>query len=396
MRIIVVGGGILGVATARLLHSEASDSEVVVIEKEPVLALHQTGSNSGVVHAGIYYTPGSLKARLCRRGVGLLRDYCTQKGLPYEECGKVVVALGEGELEPLDRLEERATANGVPGLRRLDETALREIEPHAGGTAALHSPTTAITDFRQVTEAMAAEVRAAGGVIRTSTSATRIRRRGDGVVVELEGGETVHGDRAVVCAGLHADVLARASGESATPRIIPFRGEYWQLQEERRDLVRGLIYPVPDPSMPFLGVHLTRKIDGSVLIGPNAVLAFAREGYRATSFSGRELGETLAWGGTWRMMRQNWRAGYDELARSASKRRFIGEARRYVPDLRAADAIRAGAGVRAQAVDRDGTLVDDFRLGGDSRVVWVRNAPSPAATSSMAIAELILESALGN
>jgi (S)-2-hydroxyglutarate dehydrogenase len=396
MRVVVVGGGILGLATARLIARERTDAEVLVLEKERELTLHQTGRNSGVVHAGIYYAPGSLKARLCRRGVDLLRAFCAERGVVYDACGKVVVALDESELARLDALEERATANGVPGLRRLDAAGLRAIEPHAAGIAALHSPETAITDFRAVAQALADELAERGGTVRTGVEAACVRRAaaangsGGGAVVELAGGEQLHADRVVVCAGLHADRLARASGEPAEPRIVPFRGEYWALREERRDLVRGLIYPVPDPAMPFLGVHLTRKVDGSVLIGPNAVLALAREGYGRSTFRAVDVRDTLAWGGTWRLMRRHWRAGIAELSRSASRGVFVREARRYVPELQVSDTVRARAGVRAQAVDRDGSMVDDFRIGGDERVAWIRNAPSPAATSSLAIAEEIV------
>ena len=348
------------------------------------------------MHAGIYYEPGSLKARLCRRGVALLRAFCAERGIPYEACGKLVVALREEELPRLERLAERAHANGVPGLRRLDATQLREVEPHAAGVAALHSPETAITDFRAVALALAEELRERGGSARTGAEVARVRPAGGGagsgaaVVIELADGSALHADRAIVCAGLHADRLARASGEDPAPRIVPFRGEYWALREERRSLVRGLIYPVPNPALPFLGVHLTKKVDGSVLIGPNAVLALAREGYARGTVRGRDVADTLAWGGTWRLMGRHWRAGAAELRRSLSKRAFVGEARRYVPELQLRDAVRAGAGVRAQAVDRDGAMVDDFRIGGHGRVVWVRNAPSPAATSSLAIAEEIV------
>jgi (S)-2-hydroxyglutarate dehydrogenase len=404
MRVIVVGGGILGLATARLIARDQAGAEVTVLEKEPQLGLHQTATNSGVVHAGIYYEPGSLKARLCRRGVALMRAYCAEQGLPYEECGKLVVALEGSELPRLERLGERAHANGVPGLRRLNAAQLREVEPHAAGIAALHSPETAITDFRAVALALAGEVTERGGAVRMGVEVTRVRATPPAAAafpaapgappaaaVELADGSELHADRVVVCAGLHADRLARRSGEDAAPRIIPFRGEYWALVPERRSLVRGLIYPVPDPTLPFLGVHLTKKVDGSVLIGPNAVLATAREGYRRSTVHGRDLAETLAWAGTWRLMRRHWRAGIDESKRSLSKRVFVSEARRYVPELRLADAVRAGSGVRAQAVDRDGAMVDDFRIGGDARVVWIRNAPSPAATSSLAIAEEIVE-----
>ncbi len=381
MRVTVVGGGILGLATARLL--ARSGDQVTVLEKEPVLARHQTGHNSGVVHAGIYYAPGSLKARLCTRGRILLRDYCAERGVAYDECGKVVVATDEAELPRLDRLAERAERNGVPGLRRLDAVGLAEVEPHARGLAALHSPHTAIVDFAAVARAFASDIAAAGGEVRTAAPVTRVERRR----IHLASGEVLESDRIVVCAGLHSDRLARASGEDPEPRIIPFRGEYYRLAPHRRRLVRGLIYPVPDPSLPFLGVHLTLRADGEVLLGPNAVLATAREGYRRTAVNWRDLYETLTWPGTRRMMRRHWRAGAGELYRSAHKRAFIAELRRYVPELRPEDALPAEAGVRAQAVDRDGSLVDDFRLGVTDDIVWVRNAPSPAATSSLAIAE---------
>ncbi len=427
MRVVVVGGGILGLATARLIARERADAEVLVLEKEPQLALHQTARNSGVVHAGIYYAPGSLKARLCRRGVALMRAYCGEHGIPYTACGKVVVALDETELPRLERLAERAHANGVPGLRQLDSTQLRELEPHAAGIAALHSPETAITDFRAVALSLADELRERGGIVRTGAEVVRVRatppaaatspapaavpdappaarrtpaaavpdapptaRRAPAVVVELHDGTQLRADRVIVCAGLHADRLARCSGEDGAPRIVPVRGEYWELVPERRSLVRGLIYPVPDPALPFLGVHLTRTIDDRVLIGPNAVLALAREGYARRALRPRDVAETLAWPGSWRLLRRHWRAATGELHRSLSKDAFVAEAQRYVPELRSADATPAAAGVRAQAVDRDGALVDDFRIGGDARIAWIRNAPSPGATSSLAIAEEIV------
>jgi L-2-hydroxyglutarate oxidase LhgO len=387
MRIAVVGGGILGLATARLLATSRPDDEVVVLEKEDALASHQTGHNSGVVHAGLYYAPGSLKARLCTRGRELMKEFCAEKGVAYDECGKVVVATRPDEVAPLRRLHERATTNGVPGLRWLDGAELAEVEPHVAGIAGLHSPHTAIVDFVAVATAMADDVRAAGGEIRTGTPVARVTRHSVRPRVELPAGETLEADRVIVCAGLWSDRLARASGEDAEPRIVPFRGEYYALAPERAHLVKGLIYPVPDPSLPFLGVHLTRKFDGSVWLGPNAVLATALEGYRRSAVAWRELYETLAWPGTRRMMRRHWRAGAGELYRSARKRAFISELQRYVPELAVEDAVPAAAGVRAQAVDRDGSLVDDFRLGVTDHVVWVRNAPSPAATSSLAIAD---------
>ncbi len=393
MRVVIVGGGILGLATARLAAREVPNAEVLVLEKEHSLAQHQTGHNSGVVHAGLYYAPGSLKARLCLRGASLLKGFCLERGIGYDECGKLVIATDEREMTRFDALEERARANGVPGLQRLGESELRAIEPRASGIAALHSPATAIVDFGEVARAMADDARAAGASINMGVEVGRILGVGRAAEIELADGTVIRADRAVVCAGLHADRLARASCQPAEPRIMSFRGEYWQLRPDRCHVVRGTIYPVPDPALPFLGIHLTRKIDGSVWIGPNAILATAREGYGRTTFIARDVWDALAWPGAPRLFRRYWRPGVAEVYRTLSKRAFIREARRYVPELRASDAIRAPAGVRAQGVDRDGTLVDDFRLGADGPVLWVRNAPSPAATSSLAIAEEIVERA---
>lgn len=395
MRVVVVGGGILGLATARLLATSRPGDEVVVLEKEAGLAQHQTGHNSGVVHAGLYYAPGSLKARLCTRGRELMQQFCGAKGVVYEECGKVVVATRETEMGPLRRLAQRAETNGVPGLRWLEGSELAEVEPHVRGIAGLHSPHTAIVDFVAVANAMAEDVRDAGGEIRTGVTVSRVTRNGARPRIDVSGGETLEADRVIVCAGLHSDRLARASGEDAEPRIVPFRGEYFALAPTRTHLVKGLIYPLPDPTLPFLGVHLTRRFDGSVWLGPNAVLATALEGYRRATLNWRELVETLTWPGTRRMVRRHWRAGAGELYRSARKRAFISELQRYVPELEVTDAVPAPSGVRAQAVDRDGSLVDDFRLGVTDHVVWVRNAPSPAATSSLAIAEELVGHLVG-
>jgi L-2-hydroxyglutarate oxidase LhgO len=390
MKYVVVGGGILGLATARQLVVNQPGADVVVLERERALAQHQTAHNSGVVHAGIYYAPGSLKARLCRRGLGLLRDFCTERGLPYEACGKVVVAMNDREIEPLRRLQERATANGVPGLRWLEAGELGSVEPHVRGVAGLHSPETAIADFAAVARAYASDVTAAGGQIRTGVAVSRVRQNGRNPRVELADGPPIDGDRVIVCAGLQADRLAMASGEPAEPRIVPFRGEYWQLRPERSHLVRGLIYPVPDPSLPFLGVHLTRTIDGAVLLGPNAILSTSRHAYERRGFVLRDAYDALSWPGTLRMLRRHWRAGVSEVVRSVSKQRFVAEVARYVPAVEPGDVLPALAGVRAQAIDRDGSLVDDFRLGRHGNVTWVRNAPSPAATSSLAIAEELI------
>jgi L-2-hydroxyglutarate oxidase LhgO len=387
MRYVIVGGGILGLATARQLATQDGSNDVIVLEREHAIASHQTSHNSGVVHAGIYYAPGSLKARLCRRGLGLLRDFCAAHDLAYDACGKVVVATREEEVEPLQRLAERATANGVPGLRWLKEHELTEIEPSVRGVAGLHSPETAIADFAAVARAFAQQIADAGGEIRTGAGVARVNHD---ATVELTDGSRLNADRVIVCAGLQADRLAIASGEPAEPRIVPFRGEYWQLRPERAHLVRGLIYPVPDPALPFLGVHLTRKIGGAVLLGPNAILATARDAYERRRFDARDVYDALSWPGTIKMLRRHWRAGAGELVRSASKRQFVREVARYVPAITPDDVLPAPAGVRAQAIDRDGSLVDDFRLGVNGRVAWVRNAPSPAATSCLAIAEELL------
>jgi L-2-hydroxyglutarate oxidase LhgO len=390
MRVCIVGGGIVGLATARLIGREHPDSSVVVLEKETEVAVHQSGHNSGVVHAGLYYQPGSLKARLCRRGLGLMRDYCREHQIAYEQCGKLLVAATSDEVARLNAIQERATANGVPGIRLLDEAGLRAIEPHVRGLAALHSPETAIVDFRVVARSLAREIALAGGEVRCRSEVVRVRSEGT-PRVELRAGSAVEADRVIVCAGLHSDRLAQASGESRSPRIVPFRGEYWALRADRSDLVNGLVYPVPDAGLPFLGVHLTKRIDGGVLVGPNAVMALAREGYGKTTVDLRDVRDVMTYPGTWRLFARHWRTGVSEIGQSVSPRLFLRALRRYVPALRAEDLTPAPSGVRAQAVDPDGALVDDFRLGTTGQVAWVRNAPSPAATSSLSIAEELLE-----
>ena len=393
MRVGVVGAGIIGLAVARRVGELRPDAAVTVLEKDAGVALHQTGRNSGVVHAGIYYASGSLKARLCRRGVELLRAYCAEHELPYDECGKLVVALDASELERLRELERRGTANGAPGLRWVEGDEVRAIEPHAAGIAGLHSPTTAITDYRAVAESFAADVRRAGGTVLLSTPVTGIRVAGGRARVEA-GGDGFELDRLVICAGLQSDRVARLAGDERDPQIVPFRGEYHRLAPGREHLVRGLLYPVPDPAYPFLGVHFTRRVAGGVDVGPNAVLAFAREGYRRRDLSATDLTETLRSRGFRVLARNHWRMGARELRGSLLKRAFAAEARRYVPEVTAADLRPAPAGVRAQALDPDGSLVDDFRISRIGPVTAVRNAPSPGATASMAIAEHIAAEAL--
>lgn len=398
-RLAVVGAGIVGLAVARRLGQLRPDAEITVLDKEPVVGAHQTSRNSGVVHAGLYYQPGSLKAQLCRRGVGLLREYCAERGIPFEECGKLVVAVDPDELAGLERIRQRAEANQVPGLRQVSAAEIRELEPHATGLAALHSPHTAITDFPAVARGYAADITKAGGRLLLGHPVRVLGPGGPaGEQVRLQvggpGGAEHSYDQVVLCAGLQSDLLARQAGDDPEPAIVPFRGEYYRLRPQRRDLVRGLIYPVPDPAYPFLGVHFTRRVDGGVDVGPNAVLALAREGYLRRSFAPGELWETLRWPGFRRLARQHWRMGLGELAGSFSRRLYLRRAIRYVPELRAADVVRAPAGVRAQAVDRDGSLVDDFRINRLGPVVAVRNAPSPAATSSLAIAEHVCDQVL--
>jgi L-2-hydroxyglutarate oxidase LhgO len=391
VRVVVVGAGIVGLAAASAVQQACPDAEVTVIEKENEVGRHQTSHNSGVVHAGLYYAPGSLKARLCRRGVELLRAYCAERGLPYEECGKVLVATLEGELPRLEKVFESARANGVPDVSLLSGDELRMLEPSVAGIAGLHSPSTAIVDFQAVARALAVDVQGSGGRLLLGTAVASVLDEGDHAAVTLSDGSTVPAERVLVCAGLHSDRLARASRRPAAPRIIPFRGEYYALKPACEGLVRGLIYPVPDPSLPFLGVHLTRTIGRGVLVGPNAVLALSREGYRRRTVNMRDVADLARWRGTWRMARVHWRVGAAEMARSASKRAFVRAARRYVPELRARDVVPALAGVRAQAVDVSGSLVDDFCLDRTRHVVWVRNAPSPGATSSLALGEELAE-----
>ncbi|SCL73453.1 L-2-hydroxyglutarate oxidase [Micromonospora peucetia] len=394
MSCVVVGAGIVGLAVAREVLIRRPGSSVVVLEKEHQVGLHQTGHNSGVVHAGVYYQPGSLKATLCRRGVALLREYTAEHDIAYQELGKAIVARDATEEARLADLLARARANGVPGVQLLGPDGLRDREPHVRGRVALLSPHTAVVDFGQVARSLAADVARLGGEVRLGTAVTGIAQRGEKVVLATTSGQDVVAEQVILCAGLHVDRLATLAGGDPSPRILPFRGEYYRLRPERSSLVRGLIYPVPDPRYPFLGVHLTRRIDGTVDVGPNAVLALAREGYRRRDVRLGDLLATLGYPGFARLAARHWRTGAQEMLGSLLKGRFVAAARHYVPELTSADLVRAPAGVRAQAVDRRGDLVDDFRIEIMGRVVAVRNAPSPAATSSLAIAEHVVERAL--
>jgi (S)-2-hydroxyglutarate dehydrogenase len=390
--LVVVGAGILGLAVAREALLRDPDLRVHVIEREDRVGAHQTGHNSGVVHAGIYYAPGSLKARLCVEGARDLYAFCEEHAVPVERCGKVIVATSEDELPGLDALEWRGRQNGVPGLRRVDRRGLLELEPHAEGVAALHSPATGIVDFPAVARALAGEVIEHGGRITLGRAVTAVDSRPGEVVLQTSDGDLA-ARHAVFCAGAWSDRLAVAAGSPADPRIVPFRGAYLRLRPERRDLVRSLIYPVPDPALPFLGVHLTRHIDGDVLVGPTALMVGARDAYRLRRISPRDLGATLAWPGTWRMARRWWRTGLSEMGYAADRAAFVRAAQRYVPDLDPTDVLPGPSGIRAQALARDGSLVDDFVISHTGRALHVRNAPSPAATSSLAIARLIADRA---
>jgi (S)-2-hydroxyglutarate dehydrogenase len=385
----VVGGGIVGLAVARELTRRHPRASVCVLEREPTVGFHQTGHNSGVIHAGVYYTPGSLKARLCVEGARELYEYCEARSIAVEACGKVIVATEAGELGRLDELERRGRANGVPGLRRIDARGIEALEPHARGIAGLHSPETGIVDFPGVARAYAEDVLEAGGAVVTGCAVEGVREQGGSLRLVHSHGAT-EASQAIFCAGAWADRLAVAAGADPDPRIVPFRGAYLRLKPARRRLVRSLIYPVPDPALPFLGVHLTKHIDGDVLIGPTALLAGARDAYALGRVRGEDLRETLLWPGSWRMFREWWRTGLTELRHAALRSAFVQAAARYVPELRPEDVQPAFAGVRAQALGRDGRLVDDFVFSATPRALHVRNAPSPAATSSLAIARYVV------
>jgi len=387
--VVVVGGGILGIAVARELLLRRPGLNLVLLEKEERIGLHQTGHNSGVIHSGIYYAPGSLKAKLCTDGRRLLYDYCDERGIPYDRCGKVIVATGPAELPRLEELRSRAVANGVD-VEEVGPERLAELEPNVAGIRALHVPSTGIVDFRRVVRSLADDVRSAGGELRLGTEVTGLRADRGGTLVDSADGP-VRAGFVVTCGGLYSDRLARMTGAPESPKIVPFRGSYHVLRPHARALVRGLVYPVPDPAFPFLGVHFTKHLSGDVLVGPNAVLAFAREGYRLRDLRLGELWETLAYRGFRALARRYWRTGLAEAVGELSKRRFVAAARRLVPRLRADDVLPGQAGVRAQALTSDGQLIDDFWFDEADSVTHVRNAPSPGATSSLAIARMIVD-----
>jgi len=388
--IVVAGAGILGLATARELLRRRPGAKLVVLEKEAGIAQHQTGHNSGVIHAGIYYTPGSLKAKLCVAGAAELYQYCDERGIPYQRPGKLIVATREDELARLQNLLERGVANGVNGLRMIEAAELREIEPHVAGLRALSSPETGIVDYSKVAEAYAEDIRAAGGEIRTGHTIIGIRRRAGRTLVSTNQGD-FETSALVACTGLYSDRIAQLTGATKDPRIVPFRGDYYILKPERRDLVRGNIYPVPDPRFPFLGVHFTPRMNGDVWLGPNAVLAFSREGYRFQDVRPGDLIDAFTFGGFLKFGRKNWRLGYDEMARDLSKTRFLASLQTYVPELTLDDLLPGPSGVRAQAIGADGAMVDDFAIDRGEGVLHLRNAPSPAATSSLQIGKFMAD-----
>jgi len=390
--VTIVGGGIVGLATARRLQQRRPALKIAILEKEPELATHQTGHNSGVLHAGLYYQPGSLKARLCRDGKTQMEAFAEAHDIPIDHCGKLVVAADPSELARLDTLRDRAVANGVPGLEVVDRERIRELEPHAAGIRGLWSPRTGVIDFRRVALAMADELRAGGAEIRTGHTVSAIDVRPSEVVVTTGRGD-VTSRLVVTCAGLQADRVAALSGDTGGPSIVPFRGDYYTLSPQASGLVRGLIYPIPDPRFPFLGVHLTKRIDGSVIAGPNAVLAFAREGYRRRDVDARDLIAALTDRGFLRLAGRYLPTGIAEMWRDWSKSAFVQQLQRYVPELRPDQVTFGPSGVRAQALARNGTLVDDFAFSGGPRVLHVRNAPSPAATSSLAIGSVLADEA---
>jgi (S)-2-hydroxyglutarate dehydrogenase len=391
--IVIVGGGIVGLATARDLLMRRPGQRIAILEKESAIGQHQTGHNSGVIHAGVYYAPGSLKARLCTEGRIKTYEYCEEKGIPYEKCGKLIVAVEEEELPRLEQLYERATANGVPGIRMVGPEEIREIEPHSAGIKGIFSPETGIVNWSQVAQAYADDVISLGGEILTNYEINGIRRKNDWVLLKTTFDEIIPARYVITCAGLHSDRVAAMSGADKSPQIVPFRGDYLKLKPEKTYLTKGMIYPVPDPRYPFLGVHFTKRHDGEVWLGPNAVYAFARQGYGKLDVNIRDNLETLMFPGFWKMVGQHWKMGVDEMIRDFSKRLFVETCKKYVPEVTEDDCVDGPSGVRAQALGADGSLVDDFVVQTSDRIFHVRNAPSPAATSSMAIGRAIADRA---
>ena len=390
--VIIIGGGVVGLGVALEITRRFPHVRLLVLEKEDRVARHQSGHNSGVIHSGLYYKPGSLKARLCVSGAAAMVEFCREHGLPYEVCGKVVVATHADELPRLEELRKRGEANGLVGVRLIGPEEVKEIEPHAAGLKALLVPSTGITNYAVVCDKYAELISAHGATVLTSAAATGIKRLPNEIVVETTRG-AFSTTALINCAGLYSDRISRLAGDEPGVMIVPFRGEYYDLVPERASLVRALIYPVPDPRFPFLGVHFTRRITGNVDAGPNAVLALAREGYRHRDINVRDLASALAFPGFWRMARQHWRNGLDEWHRSLSKPVFVRALQRLLPEVTEKDLVPGGSGVRAQALKPDGALVDDFQFVGSGKVLHVLNVPSPAATASLMIGKAIVDTA---
>src|SRR6476661_2022317 len=388
--IVVVGAGIVGLATAREILRRRPGTKLVVLEKEAQIGQHQTGHNSGVIHAGIYYKPGTLKARLCVAGAAELIQYSEEKAIPYRLCGKLIVATDEAELPRLAELERRATANGCQGIRMVEADEIREIEPYCRGIRALWSPMTGIVDYGVVAYNYLCDIQATGGEICVNHGVTGISRSTDGSIVRTDRGDFV-AKQVIACAGIYSDRVARMTDAPASPLIAPFRGDYYMLRPERRDLIRTNIYPVPDPQFPFLGVHFTPLINGDIWLGPNAVLAFSREGYRFRDVNLRDMVRLFTSRGFLKFGRKHWRTGIDEMARDLSKKRFLASLQRYVPELIEDDLVPGPSGVRAQALTTGGEMVDDFVIDRQESILHVRNAPSPAATSSLQIGKYIVD-----
>jgi L-2-hydroxyglutarate oxidase LhgO len=390
--VIIIGAGAVGLGVALEISRRFPRQQLLVLEKEERVASHQSGHNSGVIHSGVYYKPGSLKARLCVPGAAAMLEFCREHGVPHQVCGKVIVATQEQELPRLEELKGRGEVNGLSGLRLIDSVELREFEPHAAGLQALLVPSTGVTDYAAVCEKYAELITRQGATVIRSAPAQAIKRSANGMVVETPQG-AFSANALINCAGLYSDRICRMAGDDPGVMIVPFRGEYYDLVPGRASLVRGLIYPVPDPRFPFLGVHFTRRISGRVDAGPNAILALAREGYRHRDIDLRDLASSFSFPGFWRMARRHWRSGLDEWHRSLSKAAFVHALQRLVPEVKADDLVPGGSGVRAQAVTPDGALVDDFRFVPSGKVLHVLNVPSPAATASLTIGKAVVEMA---
>lgn len=393
--VAIIGCGIVGLAVGTEIARRQPGIRILMVEKESEVAAHQTSHNSGVIHSGVYYTPGSLKAKLCVEGAALTYEYCDRKGIPYDRCGKLIVARSEEEVPRLEELFRRASLNGVTGVRWLEASEIPEVEPNCVGVAAVHSPNTGIVDYREVSLALAEDLRAAGAQFRFSSKVRRLRRETTKTIVELESGEKIAVGYAIACAGLWSDKLAEASGAPADPRILPFRGAYLHLDlqgKDPREIVRGMVYPVPDPDLPFLGVHITRHIDGSVSLGPTAMISLARNGYGAWDFNISDLWSVATWPGSWRVLRGFWKTAFSELRYRMSRKTFVAACAEFMPSLAGAHLKKqATAGVRAQAVSRNGQMADDFIITEEEGIAHIRNAPSPAATSALAISRYITD-----